>query len=1392
MSHDRLSRSLFKNLMAPMTVLLLIGAAAASTGGCELIATIDRSKIPDGAGGQAGSATVTSSVTSSATGAGGAGGQGGATSSTGTGGQGGAGGGTGCMDASTCPGNDTECQTRTCMATVCGFDFKASGTPLAQQTAGDCKTAVCDGAGATTTIDAVDPLDDANTCTEDLCVAGAPTNMPAPSGTPCTDPGGGTLCDGNNACVECLVAADCASLICQMNKCVAAGCLDTVKNGAETDVDCGGAICNGCANGKVCGVASDCASQVCTGGVCAAPVCTDTIKNGTETDVDCGGGACLACPAGKTCSVDGDCVGGQCSGSVCLVTCTDGVKNAAETDVDCGGPTCAKCSTNKTCGAGADCASGVCTGGVCQAASCTDAVKNAAETDVDCGGPTCAPCAPTKICAVAADCASGVCTGGICQMASCTDTIKNGAETDVDCGGGVCSTCAVGKVCGGGADCTTTVCVGNVCKTSVCGDGITNGAEACDDGNTAAGDGCSATCTVQPGYTCAGAPSVCTTTCGDGTLVGAETCDDGNAVAGDGCSSACAVEAGFICTGASPSVCTTICGDGIKAGVEACDDGNTVNTDGCSATCAVQGGFTCVGAMPSVCSTTCGDDILVGAETCDDGNTVTTDGCSAACAVQTGYTCTGAPSVCTTTCGDGVKAGTEACDDGNVMAGDGCSATCTVQSGFTCAGTAPSLCTTICGDGIQAGAEVCDDSNTASGDCCSSACQLEAGCEIEPNGAPATANSFSAIAISSQIKGALKPVADLDYFQITTTSVADIRIETFDGTGSPSCATGHDTEVRLFAANGTTQIVSDDDAGNGLCSLVDPALLPAAQHLPAGTYYVSVEEHGKDLVVADYILRVTFPAICGNGITEGSEQCDGGATCQADCLLTPICGDSIKQAGETCDDGNAVSGDGCSATCTWEFAPEAEPNNTCLTANGPQVLGAVGTSKLVSGALTPAQEQDWYGFTLTTYADVKFETFDSTGPLSCSPTTVDTQIQVFKSDCVTTQTSVQDQGGIGNCSRLDPAITASVRHLAPGTYFVKVYPYSTTATFAYTLQATVIAACGDGLKQGSEQCDGGATCQADCVLIPICGDSVKSGSETCDDGNTMSGDGCSATCAWETTAEVEPNGTTAQADVALPVITGNANITGAITPTTDKDLFKVVVAATSVVRFETFDPSGTDCTAAAMPASMRMTLLDSAGVTLKTDTVQSGIGLCPELTVLLSAGTYYIQVEKTSAGTVAGYFLQVRFQTDAGSEVEPNDTRLTATPMPGRDMHILGDHTVVTDVDWYQITLPSLMSIRAETIEGDVPTGPAPYNETCESNGIDSTIYLLNAAGAQLAINGDTGRGYCSQIDGTGAVPASPGAHDLAAGTYYLRVESYDTTVVAGNQFKYRLSVVAR
>ena len=43
----------------------------------------------------------------------------------------------------------------------------------------------------------------------------------------------------------------------------------------------------------------------------------------------------------------------------------------------------------------------------------------------------------------------------------------------------------------------------------ICGNERIEGAEACDDGNTNAGDGCDATCQVEPGYTCSGTPSIC-------------------------------------------------------------------------------------------------------------------------------------------------------------------------------------------------------------------------------------------------------------------------------------------------------------------------------------------------------------------------------------------------------------------------------------------------------------------------------------------------------------------------------------------------------------------------------------------------------------------------------------------------------------------------------------------------------------------------------------------------------------------------------------------------------------------------------------------------------------------------------------------------------------------
>jgi cysteine-rich repeat protein len=46
-------------------------------------------------------------------------------------------------------------------------------------------------------------------------------------------------------------------------------------------------------------------------------------------------------------------------------------------------------------------------------------------------------------------------------------------------------------------------------KVPVCGNGLVETGEACDDANTTADDGCSATCTIDTGYLCRGTPSAC-------------------------------------------------------------------------------------------------------------------------------------------------------------------------------------------------------------------------------------------------------------------------------------------------------------------------------------------------------------------------------------------------------------------------------------------------------------------------------------------------------------------------------------------------------------------------------------------------------------------------------------------------------------------------------------------------------------------------------------------------------------------------------------------------------------------------------------------------------------------------------------------------------------------
>jgi cysteine-rich repeat protein len=124
-----------------------------------------------------------------------------------------------------------------------------------------------------------------------------------------------------------------------------------------------------------------------------------------------------------------------------------------------------------------------------------------------------------------------------------------------DCGDAVIDS---GEACDDGNNIQSDGChLCTIITFKLCGNGALNSGEECDDGNVSNGDGCSNGCKVE-------VPPVC----GDGQIKGEEACDDGNSSIGDGCGDTCAIESGFTCFGA-PSVCSA-CGDGVALPNETC------------------------------------------------------------------------------------------------------------------------------------------------------------------------------------------------------------------------------------------------------------------------------------------------------------------------------------------------------------------------------------------------------------------------------------------------------------------------------------------------------------------------------------------------------------------------------------------------------------------------------------------------------------------------------------------------------------------------------------------------------------------------------------------------------------------------------------------------------
>ncbi len=285
--------------------------------------------------------------------------------------------------------------------------------------------------------------------------------------------GGTEECDDGNR-----TADDGCSATCTIE------CGDGMVTGAEL---CDTAIASGTGSCPTsCDDAMACTTDALIGTECAA-TCMNTPITATAAGDGC-------CPMGATSLSDDD----------CPVVCGNGVVEMGET-----------CDTMIATGAGS-CPSSCDDGAVCTA-------------DVLGGRGTCtASCTSTPITMPMAG--DGCCPPGA--------TIGMDADCAGRCGDGVVS---------GGESCDTMIAAGaaGACPTA-CNDMM-----ACTRDALVSGGTCSAACTTTPitmamaGDGCCppgatvGTDSDCTGRCGDGTVTAPETCDDGNTTAGDGCSAMC-------------------------------------------------------------------------------------------------------------------------------------------------------------------------------------------------------------------------------------------------------------------------------------------------------------------------------------------------------------------------------------------------------------------------------------------------------------------------------------------------------------------------------------------------------------------------------------------------------------------------------------------------------------------------------------------------------------------------------------------------------------------------------------------------------------------------------------------------------------------------------------